>query len=60
MNPELRDFKSNWVELPTRGSGNWFLHLWIKHGNDTVTEMWLTTIQAESMGVKRAVQGERP
>lgn len=49
MNPELRDLKVEWVELPSSGSGDWFLHVAQTHGDGTVTKLWLTRMQANEI-----------
>ena len=47
INPELRDLKSEWVFLAGATLGMKHLHIAVTHGDNTVTELWLTRMQAE-------------
>jgi hypothetical protein len=45
--PELRDIKAEWVTLPGAVPGMRHFHIADTHGDNTVTEMWLTERQAK-------------
>jgi hypothetical protein len=47
IDPELRDIKVSWVSLPGAMVGMRHLHISQTHGNNTVTELWLTQKQVE-------------
>jgi hypothetical protein len=63
IDPEIRDIKVQWVTLPGAMNGERHLYVAQTHGDNSVTELWLTEKQAQVAAAcaqeKAAQKGEK-